>query len=264
MLIKHHQLSILSIMISLENIAKLRIHIAPVGFEIDRIVIPATGMKADLVYLLVDQDSSRDKAGPFVKKIKKKLENANIKVSIEKHDRKKLFNIIKTIKKIISKESKHAVYVNLSSGSKLQAIGAMMTVMMFKNNKQDLTPFYAEAEHYADFKEPQESTGIKEMIEIPTYEMHTPKQELIDALKIIKKRKGGIQKKEMVRIAVDNGLISVKSDAKNPEISKYASLDQNIIKPLIEEWKFVKVEKKGRVRYIKLTQEGLDASEFLI
>jgi len=244
----------------MENIAKLRIHIAPVGFEIDRIVMAATRMKADKVYLLVDQDST-DKARPYVEKIKKKLENANIKVSIEKHDRKKLFNIIKTIKEIISKESKNEVYVNLASGSKLQAIGGMMASMMF--NKDNLTPFYAEAKHYAGFDEDQESTGIKEMIEIPIYDVHTPKQELIAALKIIKDHGGEIQKKEMVRLAEDNQLIVVKEDAKNPEISRYASLDKNIIKPLIEKWHFLEEERKGRARYIKITKEGLDASEFL-
>jgi len=246
----------------MENIAKLRVQIAPIGFEIDRVVIPASKMKCDKIWLLVDQNS-QDKAAPFLKKIKKKLENAHIKVSIQKHDRKKLFSIIKTIKQIIAKESKNDVYVNLATGSKLQAIASMMAVMMF-NDKQNLTPFYAEAERYAGFNEAQQSTGIKEMIEIPTYEVHTPKQELISALKLIKDRGGKIQKKEMVRLAEENNLITVKEDAKNPAISRYASLDKNIIKPLIEQWGFLEVEKKGRARYIKLTQEGQDASEFLV
>jgi len=49
---------------------------------------------------------------------------------------------------------------------------------------------------------------------------------------------------------------------KNQEISKFASLDSNIIKPLIEKWNFLEEEKKGRVRYIKITEKGRDASEF--
>ena len=44
---------------------KKRIHIAPVGFEVDRIVIPAIDNKADKVYLLVHDNKTEDKAGPY-------------------------------------------------------------------------------------------------------------------------------------------------------------------------------------------------------
>jgi len=37
----------------MKNIVNLRIHVAPVGFEVDRIVIPAVRMKADKVWLVV-------------------------------------------------------------------------------------------------------------------------------------------------------------------------------------------------------------------
>ena len=43
---------------------KLRVHITPLGYEIDRIVIPATRMKADRVYLLRHDNYSEDKSGP--------------------------------------------------------------------------------------------------------------------------------------------------------------------------------------------------------
>ena len=38
----------------MESMLNLRVHIAPVGFEIDRVVVPAVKMKADLVYLVAD------------------------------------------------------------------------------------------------------------------------------------------------------------------------------------------------------------------
>ena len=37
----------------------LRIHIAPVGFEQDRIVLPAENMKADRIWLIVHDDPER-------------------------------------------------------------------------------------------------------------------------------------------------------------------------------------------------------------
>jgi len=246
----------------MENIVKLRVHIAPIGFEIDRVVMAATSLNADKVILLVHHKSSEDKAIPFVKKIEKALKAANIKVAFQSHDRLDLFNIIKSIKEIIEKESKNDIYVNLASGSKLQAIGGMMAAMMFNN--QNVHPFYAEAEDYPGFKGNQQSTGVKNIFKVPTYEVHTPKKELIAALKIIKDRGGKIQKKDMIRHAEDNQLIVVKPDAKNPEISRYASLDKNIIQPLVEQWKFAEVEKIGRKRWVKITEEGINATEFLL
>ena len=47
---------------NMKNIVNLRIHVAPVGFEVDRIVIPAVRMKADKVWLVVHDNVAEDKA----------------------------------------------------------------------------------------------------------------------------------------------------------------------------------------------------------
>ena len=50
---------------------KKRIHIAPVGFEVDRIVMPAIELEADKVYLLVHNNKAEDKAGPYIERVRK-------------------------------------------------------------------------------------------------------------------------------------------------------------------------------------------------
>ncbi len=49
----------------------------------------------------------------------------------------------------------------------------------------NLQPFYAEPETYAAFEGKQQSFGLKDTIPLPIYEIQTPKQKLLDALKII-------------------------------------------------------------------------------
>ena len=66
---------------------KLRVHIAPVGFEIDRIVIPAKKMRADKVWLIGHDQRTSDKARPFLEKVRKILEKNNIEVKEETADR---------------------------------------------------------------------------------------------------------------------------------------------------------------------------------
>ncbi len=247
-------------MTGLEN---LRVHIAPVGFEIDRIVIPAKRLKADKVWLMVHENPSEDKAGPFLKKIQTILKKEKIKVEIERHNRLDLFKIIKSIKEIVEKEKGNDIYVNLASGSKIQAIASMMACMMF-NNTKEIKPFYAEAERYPGFEGKQMSYGVKNLMQIPTYDIHTPKPELIQALKIIKDQGGRIRKKEMAVFAEQKKLIIVNAREENHTQARFASLDKNIIQPLEEQWKFVEVEKIGRNRWIKMTEEGINASVFLI
>jgi hypothetical protein len=101
-------------------------------------------------------------------------------------------------------------------------------------------------------------------MQIPAYQIHTPKPELVSALKIIKENGGKLTKKQMAELAEKNNLITVNAREENLTQARFASLDKNIIQPLEEQWKFVTVDKIGRNRWIKITQDGVNASEFLI
>ena len=247
-----------TIMTKIEN---LRVHIAPVGYEIDRIVLSAKKMRADKVCLLVHENPSVDRATSFYEKISKQLEKQNIEIIKEPHDRLDLFKIIKSVKEIIEREKGNIIYVNLASGSKIQSIACMMACMMF-NDEKNIHPFYVEAKDYLGFSGKPISTGIKEIQDVPIYEIKKPKQRHIDALRIINKKGGRVSKKEMAELAKQEKLIVV--NAENESQATFASLDKSIINALENQWKFVKVEKIGRTRWISITEDGKNAAEFLI
>jgi len=94
------------------KIPNLRVHIAPVGYEIDRIVLPAKKLRADKVILLVHDNPSQDKAVKFYEQISTKLEKLNIEVVKEFHNRLDLFQIIKTVKNLINQEKGNFISVN--------------------------------------------------------------------------------------------------------------------------------------------------------
>ena len=64
---------------TMKSMINQRIHIAPIGFEIDRVVLPAVEMKADLVYLMVHDNLSTDKAQKYHEEIQKQLKKKKIK-----------------------------------------------------------------------------------------------------------------------------------------------------------------------------------------
>lgn len=245
------------------TITKLRIHIAPIGYEIDRVVLPAKQERADKIWLLLHENKSEDRAGPFISKIKQQLEKLNIEIKEEYHDRRDLFKIIRAVKNIIEIEKGNDIYVNLASGSKIQAIGTMLACMMF-NDDSNLHPFYVEAVNYPGFdaKKPI-STGIKNIIDFPPYTIKVPHQKLISALQIIIDNNNKITKKQMAILSEEKQLIIINATDKNHSMVRFASLDKNIIQPL-QEWKFITVEKQGRNRWIKMTDEGINAAKFLL
>src|SRR5579885_2141707 len=244
------------------TIVNLRVHIAPVGFEIDRIAIPAKQMKADRVWLVMHEDVSKDRAQGYMEKIRMQLKKEKIEVKIAYSDRSDLFKLLRTLREIVQDENGNDIFVNCSSGSKIQAIACMMACMMFQG-KTKLTPYYAEPESYSSVKGEQLSSGVKTVVKLPAYEIHTPKPALIQALKIIKQHGGKITKKEMAKLAEEKKLIVVKAKEVNFDQARFASLDKNIIQPLLNEWKFIDVERIGRTRWIKITPEGNGAVEFL-
>ena len=241
---------------------KLRIHIAPVGYEIDRVVIPAIKMKADKVYLLRHDNYSEDKSGPYREKIIKKLDKKNIETKVVDVNRYRLFAIIKTIKEIIQDERENDIYLNVASGSKIHAVGCMMACMIF-DDRTNIHPYYAQAKEYPQYKGSEQQTfGVEDIHQLPTYQIRTPSPKLLSALALVKK-KGKLTKKEFAEDATNLNLINVGARDENYEQARFASLDKNIIQPLENEWGFIEVEKIGRNRWIKLTKEGEYASEFL-
>ena len=86
---------------TMKSMLNLRVHIAPVGFEIDRVVVPAVKMKADLVYLLADKNIATDKSTRFQTEIVKQLKKKKIESKIVYANRLHLFDIIRVVKEII-------------------------------------------------------------------------------------------------------------------------------------------------------------------
>ena len=166
---------------------------------------------------------------------------------------------------IIFKERKNEIYVNVASGSKIHAIGCMMACMIF-DDREKIHPFYAQAEKYPEYDgELQQTYGVAEIHPLPTYRIGTPKPELIKAMSIIKKAGGRIQKKKMAEEAEKSNIITVNARKQNFTQARFASLDKNIVQPLVDTWGFVEVEKIGRNRWTNLkslTEDGNHAAFF--
>ena len=260
-----------SIMTSLQV---LRVHIAPVGFEVDRIVLPAIDMKADRVWLITHDKRDEDNGGKFVKLIQAKLKEARIECLQERADRIELFDVLRVLRMIILKEKGNSILVNVSVGSKIQAIASMMACMMFKDIAS-IKPYYAVPARYNSTlvkENKQETEGLKEIKPMPEYKIEIPNERLIKCLDIINRKAGGsITKRELKDAAIEAGLIHVdekritaigRTKEEYSDQAAYMSLNKNLIAPL-RNWKFITESKEATHHIVSLTADGKHALKFL-
>lgn len=242
--------------------ARLRIHIAPLGFESDRIVMPAIEKKADKVWVLIHNDQKKTKAKSYLDDIKVRLRKERIECETKELDRLDLFSVIKGVRSITDEEGNdNTFYVNVSSGSKIQAVACTMACMMF-NDRNNLIPYYVQPKDYFEYKGEQMSTGMEKIIDIPQYTIKTPDEKLIKALRIIKKNKNRISKKNFAVAAEEEKIIEVGSE-ENFEQARFTSLNKNIVQSLKNNWGFIREEKIGRTRWIEITADGENVLKIL-
>ncbi len=246
----------------MNNFSVLRIHISPVGFEIDRVVLPAVKLKADRVWLITHSKPYDDKGSHFTIKIKNKLEEHKIECLEESADRKDLFDTLRAFRTIIFKEKENNLMINASTGSKIQSIAAMMACMMFKDFG-NIQPYYAEPEKYRSISDEQETEGLKDIVPLPDYRIEIPNRNLIKCLELIDKEKNSsVTKKRLKDLALNEKLIHVSENKENKEIAAYMALNTNILDPL-QKWNFVNIEKSGKSKIVSLSDDGRNALRFL-
>ena len=237
------------------KIYRKRIQIAPVGFEVDRVVLPAIREKAEKVYLMVHKDRSKDKATKYAAAIKRKLKAKNIETALVYCDWENIEEITRVARDLILKESSNEVAINLASGSKNHAIGLDRACMTFRKRKH-IHPFYPEAEKWTSWKYPkQQSTGVKKIKQISIHRIIVPEPELIEALKEIKKNSVHIPtKKGRVGIRKKDLAIAMYGDDSKQNLTK---LQRNITQKLKKPWYAIDIfDKVSRSDWISLNNEG--------
>ena len=237
------------------KIYRKRIQIAPVGFEVDRVVLPAIREKAEKVYLMVHKDRSKDKATKYAAAIQRKLKAKNIETALVYCDWENIEEITRVARDLILKESSNEVAINLASGSKNHAIGLDRACMTFRKRKH-IHPFYPEAEKWTAWKYPkQQSTGVKKIKQISIHRIIVPEPELIEALKEIKKNSVHIPtKKGRVGIRKKDLAIAMYGDDSKQNLTK---LQRNITQKLKKPWFAIDIfDKVSRSDWISLNNEG--------
>jgi len=246
-----------------------RVHISPVGFEIDRVVEPLIRMEADKVYLFAEGNENADKLKHFIGEISKRLENESIEIEQRGWELKhiELYATLREYRRIIDEEAGNDIFINVSTGSKIHAIAGMIASMIFKKDDLKIMPYYVVPEKYADSpsNNVQYTSGCKEIKTLPNYRIEKPSDDIMDVLmKISEIEKTGtpVTKKILIEV-LEKANIQLTADKESRnDAGKYNALQRKYLKPLTD-WGYIRLDERSKRPRIELTEEGRNALMFL-
>ncbi|GAA0259157.1 DUF6293 family protein [Haladaptatus pallidirubidus] len=231
------------------------VHIAPLGYEYDRIVEPVRKHGVDVLYLL-EHDGPPNERPVYHDELKSVLANDGIDVRSEAVDLLDIYDVLGVVTTLVSDHEDDIVRVNVSSGSKLSAVGAAIACMA-----TNATAYYVEPEGYAhQDRDERQSYGYVGEEVLPTYPIESPTRDQVAVMDYLEEADTEVytpKKKDIINYAESAELSFISESSPANDKAKFALLNANIVDPLAGDG-YVNVSKVGRQKQVTLTETGRD------
>jgi hypothetical protein len=254
-----------------------RVHVAPLGYERDRVVEPARRELADVVYLLVDHPARDDDARgdvsfdvdwstaeaeavewsattPYQRAVREELDEfTDVRgVPVAIHD---VYDVMGVSTTVAAEHDDDQVFVNISSGTTVAAVGAAIACMT-----TGAVPYSVEPESYAsDVAERPRTTGVERIATVPDYPIESPTAEQVFLMGYLYERtvEGPytVSKRALIDVADEEGLPFLANYSTESRQSEYRRLDAAIVDPLAEKG-YLRLESAGKQKNVVLTEMG--------
>jgi len=224
-----------------------RVHIAPHGYEYDRIYQPAVDGKVDKIYLL-EHEGPQFSQVEFHDELIEDLRKTGIEVEIETCDLYDVYDVLAVVTTLAHEHRDDDVWVNVSTGREIAAVGATIGSMV-----TSATPYYVHPKEYSISDEPV-GKGVRDVERLPKYPIDGPSREQVAVLRYLSDNEK-VNKKELIEFGEDRDLPFIENSQATTDKSKFRVLDSKIIDPLVEDG-YVEVEKVGRQKRIHITGPG--------
>ncbi|WP_276255169.1 DUF6293 family protein [Halomontanus rarus] len=220
-----------------------RVHVMPVGYENDRLVLPAIELGADRIVLLEPEAGD---AREYAESVRERLDDAGIAHETIPCDIFDLYESIGAIAEVASRFED--VSVNIASGSKVTAVAGAIACMA-----TDATPYYVRAERYGEAAD-SVSEGVEAIYELPTYPIDRPSREHVAVLAHVAEHEP-VTKKRLIAYGENEDLPFIADYDGAGEKGKYRLLERHVVDPLAERG-YVAVDDVGRTKRVSITDSG--------
>ncbi|WP_224335660.1 DUF6293 family protein [Haloprofundus halobius] len=229
-----------------------RVQIAPLGYERDRVFVPATELDADRLYLLVD--AAADSTVTYHETLRDDLVDAGIEIEERKLRLHDVYDVMGVTTTIAAKHADDEVLVNISSGTNVAAVGAAIACMT-----THAAAFSVEPEAYGhDIREAPLTRGVVDIGELPNYPIESPTREQIAVMGYVRDRTDRgytVHKRDLIEFAEREELAFMTDTPTENRQSKYRRLDAHVVDPL-ESKGYLDCRRAGRRTLVSLTETG--------
>lgn len=227
-----------------------RVHIIPLGYERDRVVVPPVRMGADTVVLVKHSRDDPENYPEYYDDIFEAFDESAVQVAEVNADIFDLYDALGTIAGLIQKYDHDDVYVNLATGGKVTAIAGMIACMV----TEAATPYYVSADTYGDHRQEPVARNVTNISNLPTYPIDAPTPEQVQMLAYIAEE-GPVSKKRLIGYAESQDLPFIAGYQGGDIKGKYRKLDSVILNPLVEDGS-VSLDQQGRRKVAHITSNG--------
>ena len=245
------------------------VHIVPLGWEYDRVVLPIASMHAHRVHLLCKPDSDPvrshylDMVKTFLKKRRIEFEHHDVDANSD------LRGLLKEMSDIVQSEQRanNTVMINIAGAGKVAAAASMLVAMAHLSTHTGLL-YYPVADDYSRTEKDRTEHGLSigmagEAEEIPYFRLPIPQGDSRVVLWALSNAPGGkLSYTECIELLKGRGVDGYETPKKPrsgergaPRNMANVTLNRRVVKKLLE-LKFVEVEAEGSERALRLTDQG--------
>ena len=235
-----------------------RIHVVPLGFEHDRIILPLLKYNADELYLVIMKDEKYGKK--HLENVENTLNQKGLKYVIWEADLLDLVDCIRVFGEIVydlKVRKGHDVYVNVSTSTSISAIGISFAAMLWGAKAYHVQPKRWVEENRRKPGEPL-ATGLNDVIALQRLHLEIPDRKLLYVLYHIneKANHGKVSYSDVLNHLWDKGWLKEPKNSKFPRQAVTRQFQERFIRHLKDKWNFVFIGGQTRGRKIGLTEEG--------
>ncbi|OLC33199.1 MAG: hypothetical protein AUH84_07345 [Thaumarchaeota archaeon 13_1_40CM_4_38_7] len=229
---------------------RFRVHIAPVGREVIRVVKPMITLKADVAILLTL--SKTDQSGLSAQIIRKELEKEHIPTTIIECNISDSSEIVNEVGSIVSAYPHHEYMYNVSTGARAASIAGVIAGMFW-----GVRPYHIGINEMA---KPVHGEGDLPTVGspqfVPTFQIPRLDQAAIEALEFIASTKEPISKNLLITELKKTGKVGPRQSKSVTPQALYGQLDSILYK--LETWGFVELIGHGKSARVSITETGIE------
>ena len=230
------------------------VHVAPLGYEYDRIRSPVLEYGADTLYLLADPARGR---AEYHDRLRSGLTDAGVAVRSRSVELGDMYDVLGEVTTIADGHADDIVRVNVSSGPKLATVGAALACMA-----TDASGYHV---HPESRSHPIETTprteGMRLAEQLPSYPLETPTTDQVRILEYVDSASSEAytpKKSDLIDFAEEHELAFMQRAEPANDKAKFALLNNRIVDPLAGNG-YIEIEPVGRTKQVSLTETGENA-----